>query len=64
LQDELVGVGFEAADASEEGLTVNPEAGTYLDELRDLLELRGEWITGREAGREWRCGRDSLREDA
>ena len=57
-------MGFEAADASEEGLTVNPEAGTYLDELRDLLELRGEWITGREAGREWRCGRDSLREDA
>ena len=45
-------MGVEVADAGEEDLAVDPEAGTYLHELRNLLELRGEWIAGREDGRD------------
>ena len=58
MQGEPVGVDVEVADAGEEDLAVDPEAGMYLH------ALRGEWIAGREDGREWRGSRDRLREDA
>ena len=42
LQRQLVGVGVEVADTSEEYLAVDAERGAHLDDLRYLLQLRGE----------------------
>ena len=52
----------EVADAGEEDLAVDAECGADLDDLRDLLELRGEAVAGGEDGLERGDGLDGVGE--
>src|SRR6185437_10457049 len=52
LQRHLSGVRVEVAKAAEEYLALNAKCGSYLNNLRNLLQLRGEPIVRREHGLE------------
>jgi hypothetical protein len=43
-------VGVEVADAAEEDLARDAERGAHLDDLRDLLQLRGQPLSRGEDG--------------
>ena len=53
-------MGVKVADAGEEDLAIDAECGADLDDLRDLLELRGERVVGGEDGLERSDGLDGV----
>ena len=53
-------MGVEVADAGEEDLAIDAEGGADLDDLRDLLELRGETVVGGEDSLERGDGLDGV----
>jgi len=56
LQRELIGVRVEVTETGEEDLPLDAESGADLNDLGDLLKLRGETVVCREDGLQWRDG--------